>query len=125
MTQVRVQEVLPPENRHGLTSVSGMAGKTATRADLCEAVYRKVALSRTESARLVELVLKEIINCLERGETVKLASFGSFVVRSKGQRMGRNPKTGEVVPILPRRVLLFKASKSSYSASMAEINHRL
>ena len=88
-----------------------MAGKTTTRADLCEAVYRKVALSRTESARLVELVLKEIINCLDRGETVKLASFGSFVVRSKGQRMGRNPKTGEVVPILPRRVLLFKASK--------------
>ena len=88
-----------------------MAGKTATRADLCEAVYRKVALSRTESARLVELVLKEIINCLERGETVKLASFGSFVVRSKGQRMGRNPKTQQAVPILPRRVLLFKASK--------------
>ena len=88
-----------------------MAGKTATRADLCDAVYRKVALSRIESARLVELVLKEIIDCLERGETVKLASFGSFVVRSKRQRMGRNPKTGEAAPILPRRVLLFKASK--------------
>jgi len=88
-----------------------MAGKTATRADLCDAVYRKVALSRIESARLVELVLKEIIDCLERGETVKLASFGSFVVRSKGKRMGRNPKTGEATPILPRRVLLFKASK--------------
>ena len=88
-----------------------MAGKTATRADLCDAVYRKVALSRIESARLVELVLKEIIDCLERGETVKLASFGSFVVRSKGKRMGRNPKTGEASPILPRRVLLFKASK--------------
>ena len=88
-----------------------MAGKTATRADLCDAVYRKVALSRIESARLVELVLKEVIDCLERGETVKLASFGSFVVRSKGKGMGRNPKTGEVTPILPRRVLLFKASK--------------
>ena len=88
-----------------------MAGKTATRADLCDAVYRKVALSRTESASLVELVLKAIIDCLERGETVKLVSFGSFVVRSKRQRMGRNPKTGEVAPILPRRVLLFKASK--------------
>ena len=56
-------------------------------------------------------MLKEIIDCLERGETVKLASFGSFVVRSKGKRMGRNPKTGEAAPILPRRVLLFKASK--------------
>ena len=88
-----------------------MAGKTATRADLCDEVYRKVALSRIESARLVELVLKEIIDCLEHGETVKLASFGSFVVRSKGKRMGRNPKTGEAAPILQRRVLLFKASK--------------
>jgi integration host factor subunit alpha len=66
-----------------------MAGKTVTRADLCEAVYQKVGLSRTESATLVELVLKEITDCLERGETVKLSSFGSFVVRKKGQRIGR------------------------------------
>ena len=72
-----------------------MAGKTVTRADLCEAVYQKVGLSRTESAALVELVLKEITDCLERGETVKLSSFGSFVVRKKGQRIGRNPKTGK------------------------------
>ena|SRR5438309_1586446 len=64
-----------------------MAGKTVTRADLCEAVYQKVGLSRTESATLVELVLKEITDCLERGETVKLSSFGSFVVRKKGQRI--------------------------------------
>src|SRR5216683_1064105 len=71
-----------------------MSGKTVTRADLCEAVYQKVGLSRTESASLVELVLKEITDCLERGETVKLSSFGSFVVRKKGQRIGRNPKTG-------------------------------
>ena len=79
-----------------------MTGKTVTRADLCEAVYQKVGLSRTESATLVELVLKEITDCLERGETVKLSSFGSFVVRKKGQRIGRNPKTGKEVPISPR-----------------------
>ena len=85
-----------------------MAGKTVTRADLCEAVYQKVGLSRTESAALVELVLKEITDCLERGETVK--SFGSFVVRKKGQRVGRNPKTGKEVPISPRRVMVFKPS---------------
>jgi integration host factor subunit alpha len=87
-----------------------MTGKTVTRADLCEAVYQKVGLSRTESATLVELVLKEITDCLERGETVKLSSFGSFVVRKKGQRIGRNPKTGMEVPISPRRVMVFKPS---------------
>jgi integration host factor subunit alpha len=84
--------------------------KTVTRADLCEAVYQKVGLSRTESATLVELVLKEITDSIERGENVKLSSFGSFVVRSKGQRIGRNPKTGTEVPILPRRVMVFKPS---------------
>jgi integration host factor subunit alpha len=89
---------------------AGMSGKTVTRADLCDAVYRKVGLSRIESATFVELVLKEIADCLERGETVKLSSFGSFVVRKKGQRMGRNPKTGEEVPISPRRVMVFKPS---------------
>jgi integration host factor subunit alpha len=94
-----------------LQSVSEMTGKTIKRADLCEAVYQKVGLSRAESATLVELVLKEITACLERGETVKLSSFGSFVVRKKRQRMGRNPKTGKAVPILPRRVLVFKASE--------------
>src|SRR5262249_36252843 len=82
-----------------------MAGKTVTRADLCEAVYQKVGLSRTESASLVEVVLKEITDCLERGETVKLSSFGSFVVRKKGERVGRNPKTGKEVPISPRRFM--------------------
>jgi integration host factor subunit alpha len=87
-----------------------MTGKTVTRADLCEAVYQKVGLSRTESSALVELVLKEITDCLERGETVKLSSFGSFVVRKKGQRIGRNPKTGTEVPISPRRVMVFKPS---------------
>jgi integration host factor subunit alpha len=87
-----------------------MAGKTVTRADLCEAVYQKVGLSHSESASLVELVLKEITDCLERGETVKLSSFGSFVVRKKGQRIGRNPKTGKEAPISPRRVMAFKPS---------------
>ncbi len=87
-----------------------MTGKTVTRADLCEAVYQQVGLSRTESAALVEAVLSEVADCLARGETVKLSSFGSFVVRDKGQRIGRNPKTGEEVPIEPRRVMVFKPS---------------
>ena len=87
-----------------------MAGKTVTRADLCEVVHRQVGLSRSESASLVELVLKEITDCLERGETVKLSSFGLFVVRKKGQRIGRNPKTGMEVPISARRVMVFKPS---------------
>jgi integration host factor subunit alpha len=87
-----------------------MGGKTVTRADLCEAVYQKVGLSRSESAELVESVLDEIADCLVTGESVKLSSFGTFIVRSKTERVGRNPKTGEEVPILPRRVLVFKPS---------------
>jgi integration host factor subunit alpha len=67
-------------------------------------------LSHAESAALVELVLKEITDCLERGETVKLSFFGSFILREKGQRLGRNPKTGKEVPISPRRVMVFKPS---------------
>jgi integration host factor subunit alpha len=96
----------------------GMSGKTVTRADLCEAVYQKVGLSRTESATLVELVLKEISDCLERGDTVKLSSFGSFVVRKKGQRTGRNPKTGKEVPISPRRSWCSSLPPSSSSGSI-------
>ena len=87
-----------------------MAQRTITRADLCEAVYQRIGLSRAESATLVELVLGEIGECLARGETVKLSSFGSFVVREKGSRVGRNPKTGVEVPIEPRRVMVFKPS---------------
>src|SRR5712671_8203840 len=83
---------------------------TVTRVDMIEAVYRRVGLSRAESARLVELVFKEITDCFERGETVKLSSFGSFIVRTKGPRVGRNPKTGVEVPIAPRQVVVFKAS---------------
>ncbi|WP_342362298.1 integration host factor subunit alpha [Terrarubrum flagellatum] len=87
-----------------------MAGRTKTRADLSEAVYQRLGLSRAESAQLVEQVLKEICDSLERGENVKLSSFGSFIVRSKNERVGRNPKTGVEVPISPRRVMVFKAS---------------
>jgi integration host factor subunit alpha len=87
-----------------------MGGKTLTRADLAEAVFQKVGLPRNESAELVEMVLKEIIGALERGESVKLSSFGSFGIREKGERIGRNPKTGEEVPITPRKVLVFRAS---------------
>jgi integration host factor subunit alpha len=86
------------------------SGKTLTRADLAEAVFQKVGLPRNESADLVESVIREVITCLERGENVKLSSFGSFGVRDKRERVGRNPKTGEVVPITPRRVLVFRAS---------------
>jgi integration host factor subunit alpha len=85
-------------------------GKAVTRAQLYDAVYQKVELSRSESSALVELVLKEIADSLARGEAVKLSSFGTFTVRNKGERMGRNPKTGVDVPISSRRVVVFKAS---------------
>lgn len=87
-----------------------MVGRTLTRADLAEAVVQRVGLPRNESADLVEFVIKEVTSSLERGESVKLSSFGSFGIRQKGERMGRNPKTGEEVPITPRRVLVFRAS---------------
>lgn len=85
--------------------------ETITRAQLAEAIYQEVGLSRNESADLLELVLKEITQALLRGETVKISSFGSFSVRQKGQRIGRNPKTGDEVPILPRKVLVFRPSQ--------------
>ena len=99
-----------------------MASATVTRAHLAEAVYREIGLSRNESADLVETVLREMSISLARGESVKISSFGSFSVRQKGARVGRNPKTGEEVPILPRRVLVFRASnvlKSKINQSMA------
>lgn len=98
-----------------------MTQKTVTRADLAEAVYGSVGLSRTESAELVERVLELIGDALITGANVKLSSFGSFQVRSKNERIGRNPKTGEEVPILPRQVLVFKPSnvlKSKINKSM-------
>ena len=84
--------------------------RTITRADLADSVYRAVGLSRAESADMVEVVLAEIAETILEGETVKLSSFGSFIVRAKGERVGRNPKTGVEVPIEPRRVIVFKAS---------------
>tara|TARA_R110002072_G_scaffold74081_7_gene175695 strand:- start:115 stop:411 length:297 start_codon:yes stop_codon:yes gene_type:complete len=87
-----------------------MDGRTITRADLAEAVYEEVGLSRNESSDLVESVLDEISKALIEGENVKISSFGSFTIREKGERIGRNPKTGVEVPISPRKVLVFKAS---------------
>lgn len=84
--------------------------RTITRADLADAVYKEVGLSRNESAELVEAVLEEISRKLVNGENVKISSFGSFSVRQKGERIGRNPKTGVEVPIMPRKVLVFRAS---------------
>ena len=87
-----------------------MEGRTITRADLSESVFQEVGLSRNESSDLVETILAEVVEALARAESVKISSFGSFTVRDKGQRVGRNPKTGQEVPILPRRVLVFRAS---------------
>lgn len=83
---------------------------TLTRAQLAEAVYEAVGLSRNESSQLVEAVLDEIADAAVRGESVKLSSFGTFAVRDKNGRVGRNPKTGEEVPIEPRRVMTFRPS---------------
>ena len=87
-----------------------MTGKTLTRMDLSEAVFREVGLSRNESAQLVESVLQHMSDALVAGEQVKISSFGTFSVRQKNARIGRNPKTGEEVPISPRRVLTFRPS---------------
>ncbi len=88
-----------------------MAGKTVTRAHLAESVYQQVGLSRSESADLVDAILDEIAESLLQEGSVKISSFGTFAVRQKGPRVGRNPKTGEEVPISPRRVLVFRASQ--------------
>jgi integration host factor subunit alpha len=87
-----------------------MAGRNVTRVDLCEAVYQKVGLSRSEALAMVELVLKEIMDPLAEGETVKLSSFGTFSVGKKKQRMGRNPKNGVPAQVSARRVVVFKPS---------------
>jgi integration host factor subunit alpha len=101
--------------KSGANMADGAAGahtrsRTITRVDLAEAVYQQVGLSRKESALLVEMVLDELANSLIAGTSVKLSSFGSFVIRHKGERIGRNPKTGVEVPITERRVLVFKPS---------------
>ena len=93
-----------------LSKEAGMGG-TLTRADLADVVHRKLGLSRAESASLVERVLHHMCHALSEGENVKLSGFGSFILRDKGQRVGRNPKTGVEVPIAPRRVMTFRASQ--------------
>tara|TARA_B100001778_G_scaffold299512_1_gene274321 strand:+ start:484 stop:780 length:297 start_codon:yes stop_codon:yes gene_type:complete len=87
-----------------------MNEKTFTRADLADSIYEEVGLSRNESADLIEAVLQEISDALVAGESVKISGFGSFSIREKAERIGRNPKTGEEIPITPRKVLSFKAS---------------
>lgn len=84
---------------------------TLTRAELGDAVHDQIGLSRSESVQLVETVLDKVSDALVRGENVKISSFGSFILRDKNRRMGRNPKTGEEVPIEPRRVLTFRPSQ--------------
>ena len=88
-----------------------MVGRTLTRSQLSEAVYQEVGLSRNECSELLESVLSKISETLTKGESVKISSFGTFSVRNKNRRIGRNPKTGEEVPILPRRVLVFRPSQ--------------
>lgn len=83
---------------------------TVTRSHLAEQIYAQVGLSRNDSAGLLELVLDQVATALEQGESVKISGFGTFSVRQKGRRIGRNPKTGVEVPILPRRVLVFRPS---------------
>lgn len=87
-----------------------MSDKTLTRMDLGEAVFREVGLSRNESSDLVESVLDHVSDALVSGNNVKISSFGTFSLRDKKARVGRNPKTGEEVPITPRRVLTFRPS---------------
>lgn len=95
---------------HTVNASQRTAQRTVTRVNLAEAVYRCVGLSRRESANLVQSVLDELADALIRGESIKLSSFGRFLVRAKSERIGRNPKTGIEVPITQRRVMVFKAS---------------
>ena len=87
------------------------ASNTLTRADLADVVHRKLGLSRAESAGVVERVLHHMCNSLAVGDNVKISGFGTFILRDKGERVGRNPKTGVEVPIAPRRVMTFRASQ--------------
>ena len=89
-----------------------MSSDTLTRADLAEALHRQIGLSRAESSRLVEQILAHMCEAMTQGENVKISGFGTFVLRDKGERVGRNPKTGVEVPIAPRRVLTFRASQT-------------
>ncbi len=87
-----------------------MPGRTITRADIANAIHEKVRVPRVEAAQLLDQTISEIVSALERGESVRLSSFGAFEVRDKSQRVGRNPKTGQEVPIEERRVVTFRAS---------------
>jgi integration host factor subunit alpha len=89
-----------------------MVAGTLTRADLADALHRQIGLSRSESNGLVESILEHMTQALEAGSNVKISGFGTFVLRQKGERVGRNPKTGVVVPIKPRKVLTFRASQA-------------
>lgn len=93
-----------------------MADGTLTRADIAGSIHRSIGLSRNESARLVESILDHMTAALAAGQNVKISSFGTFVLRDKGERVGRNPKTGVEVPISPRRVLTFRASQTMRGA---------
>ena len=92
-------------------SKAAAAEGTLTRADLSDVVHRKLGLSRSESASVVERVLHHMCHALSQGKNVKISGFGTFILRDKGERVGRNPKTGIEVPIAPRRVLTFRASQ--------------
>jgi integration host factor subunit alpha len=93
-----------------LKGMGAMTGKAIARRDICDAVRRETGLSANECRTLVEQVLAEITGCLVRGEAVKLTGFGLFAVRQKGERLGRNPRTGEPAPITARRIISFKPS---------------
>lgn len=84
--------------------------RSVIRADIAEAIYQTIGLSRNESADIVATILEEMSKSLEKGDKVKISSFGSFSVNSKNERIGRNPKTGQEVPITPRRVMTFRPS---------------
>jgi integration host factor subunit alpha len=116
---VHISAMQPPLNglnlRDSLTAMQGLPYRkvmnTVTRAHLAERIYTQVGLSRNESADLLEHVLERVCTALQEGESVKISGFGTFSVRQKGRRVGRNPKTGVEVPILPRRVLVFRPSQ--------------
>lgn len=105
LTSKRTETVIAPEK-----GGEDARRRTLTRSDLAEALFRRIGLSRLESAQLVEMVIDEISDAILRGENVKLSSFGTFLQRSKRERIGRNPKTGVEATITPRKVLIFKAS---------------
>ena len=102
---------------------NNMANRTLTRQDLLHAVYvAGPGLSRVEAKGIVETALEEICGALERGEAVKLRAFGTFQVRAKRPRVGRNPKTGHEYPITARRVLTFKPSPRLVAAINGDVD---